>query len=123
MIQYFDRQRLIWIRGGGLRYLHDDITEELYRIFNSLPQDHLCLFGNDGCIRGVASALRNELPHDRSNDVPALDGQGTRDLLGFACGTVLDFRTGQGRPCRPTDRISLCTGYAYGERETAPETK
>ena len=68
-------------------------------------------YGNKHFITPVVDLLKNHLP--KATEMPDLDGDNSRGLLRFQCGTVLDFRTGTVRPAVPGDRISLCTGYRY----------
>ena len=123
VLQYFDPSRRIWVRGGGGRHLVELVTETLYQIFPELPEEQKASFGNDNITRPVANLLKNYLPQDRTGAMPALDGNQTRGLLRFACGTVLDLCTGVSRHCKPADRISLCTGYAYSEWSVTREQK
>jgi len=123
VVQRFDPVHRIWVRGGGGRFLQEVVTDVLYGIFPDLDEKAKAIFGNAGFVGPVTTLLKNYLPHDRTKDMPTLDGDQTRGLLRFSCGTVLDLRTGVTRPCEPADRISLCTGYAYSDWSVAAETK
>ena len=122
IVQWFDLARGVWVRGGGARRLHDVATEILYDTFSQeLTEEQMAIFGNKGFISPVVDLLKNFLP--RAQEMPPLDGDVTRGLLRFSCGRVLDFRTGELRPGRASDRISQSTGYAYQEWDAPPATR
>ena len=123
VIQWFDGRNRVWVRGGGARNLHDVATETLYRLFSHLSEEVKANFGNKGFISPVVDLLKNHLQRDGTSQMPPLDGDQTRGLLRFSCGSVFDFRTGAVRPCTPEDRISLCTGYRYSDWDCNPDTK
>lgn len=79
------------------------------------------LYGNEHFFKPVCNIVKSYLP--RAAELPALDGDTTRFLLRFACGNVLDFRTGQVRPCKPEDRISMSTGYRFPAFNACPDHK
>ena len=60
------------------------------------------LYGNDRFFVPVANIVKTYLP--TATTMPDLDGSNARFLLRFACGNVLDFRTGEVRLAQPADR-------------------
>ena len=123
VVQWFDRHHRVWVRGGGARALHEVVTNMLHRMFPELSDEVRTIFGNKGFVSPIVDLLKNYLERDSTPKMPPLDGEQTRGLLRFSCGNVLNFHTGEVRPCRPEDRISLCTGYEYRSWEATPETK
>jgi hypothetical protein len=123
VIQWFDPRKRVWVRGGGARVLHEVATETLHRMFCNLPPEKRTIFGNKGFISPIVDLLKNHIARDGTADMPPLDGEQTRNRLRFSCGNVLDFTTGEVRPCEPEDRISLCTGYPYSDWDAPEETK
>jgi hypothetical protein len=122
VIQWFDPLRGVWVRGGGARRLHEVATEILYEIFeDTLDEEAASIFGNKNFISPVVDLVKNYLP--RAQEMPPLDGDRSRGLLRFSCGTVLDFGTGEVRRGQPEDRISLSTGYEYRDWDATLETK
>lgn len=120
--QWYDDCRGSWVRGGGARRLHQVTTHELYDIFHErLDEKQLSLFGNDGFVTPVVRRLLNYLP--AASNLPPLDGDASRGLLHFSCGSVLDFKTGTLRLSEARYRISLCTGYLYADWAAPQESK
>ena len=122
VIQWFDPDRRVWVRGGGARRLHEVATDILYGLFErDLDEGAASIFGNKNFISPVVDLVKSYLP--RAQELPPLDGDRARGLLRFSCGRVLDFVSGEVRQCTAEDRISLGTGYPYQEWDAGMETK
>ena len=123
VIQWWNAQTKGWVRAGGGRRLEERVPEVLRKHARPLNPDGSqgappTYFGNDKFFRPVANLVKSWLP--TASEVPDLDGNQSRGLIRFSCGTVLDLATGKTRPCEARDRMSKSTGYPYKEWQ-APE--
>ena len=71
------------------------------------------LFGNRDFVNSITEEVKANLPV--AEQLGPLDGNGTRGLVMFADGQLMDLSTGNVRQGEATDRISKSTGYAYRE--------
>jgi len=103
------------VRAGGGRRLQThviDICRKHARpLVNGARGPAPTFYGNKAFFGPICEIVKSYLP--TAGEVPPLDGDQTRGLLRFSCGTVLEMQTGRVRPARPQDRISLSTGYRY----------
>ena len=116
VIQWWDAAKCVWTRAGGGRRLQQHVVDICRKHVRPIDDEGNfkpapSQYGHTGFFTPVASILKSYLPS--AKELPALDGEQSRFLLRFACGNVLDLRTGDVRKAMPADRISFSTGYRY----------
>lgn len=123
-VQWWDEDRKVWVKAGGGRRLQTKVIDVCRKHARQLGangerEKPYTYYGNRNFFAPVCDIVKSYLP--TAGEQPRLDGDQSRGLLRFSCGTVLDLRTGQTRAARPEDRISKSTGYKYS-RWNAPST-
>ena len=124
-VQWWDDSRKLWVRAGGGRRLQThviDICRKYARpLVNGVRGPAPSFYGNKMFFSPICDIVKSYLP--TAGERPALDGEQTRGLVRFSCGTVLEMQTGKVRPAKPEDRISLSTGYPYATLEMQRDMK
>lgn len=114
-VQWWDPARKLWVRAGGGRRLNMHVVDvcrtHARPLENGVRGVAPSLFGNKNFFGPVCEIVKSYLP--TASESPPLDGDQTRGLVRFSCGTVLELETGIARPAEPEDRISKSTGYFY----------
>jgi hypothetical protein len=114
-VQWWDDARKLWVRAGGGRRLQMHIVDICRKharpLVNGKRGAAPSFYGNKAFFGPICDIVKSYLP--TAGERPPLDGDQTRTLLRFSCGTVLEMLTGFTRPARSEDRISFSTGYRY----------
>ena len=115
-IQWWDAGRKVWVKAGGGRRLCMKVVDVCRKLARPVEKNGErgpapTWYGNKHFFAPICDIVKSYLP--AAGELPPLDGDQTRGLVRFSCGTVLDLRSGVARPGMAQDRISKSTGYRY----------